>query len=239
MARRARRPAASSHDARPLQGQPLPLDQHRDGAARGTCEQVVEGCARAGIPAISRLARQARRRWASSEAARLIRDARPRPSPAFAAAACSPAPTRRAAARARRQPPRRRRGRRHRRALPGAGRRRPAAGLAGHRGRARRSCATASPRCCPTRAPPACRSRSSRCIRCTPPTAPASTRSRRRTTSATRSATGIGVAVDVYHVWWDPDLAAQIARAGKGRASSPFTSATGWCRRPTCCSTAA
>jgi sugar phosphate isomerase/epimerase len=26
---------------------------------------------------------------------------------------------------------------------------------------------------------------------------------------------GVGVAVDAYHVWWDPDLAAQIARAGK------------------------
>ncbi|MGQ0544996.1 MAG: sugar phosphate isomerase/epimerase family protein [Betaproteobacteria bacterium] len=26
---------------------------------------------------------------------------------------------------------------------------------------------------------------------------------------------GIGVAVDVYHVWWDPKLEAQIARAGK------------------------
>jgi sugar phosphate isomerase/epimerase len=25
---------------------------------------------------------------------------------------------------------------------------------------------------------------------------------------------GVGVAVDVYHVWWDPKLAAQIARAG-------------------------
>lgn len=25
---------------------------------------------------------------------------------------------------------------------------------------------------------------------------------------------GIGVAVDVYHVWWDPDLQVQIARAG-------------------------
>jgi len=25
---------------------------------------------------------------------------------------------------------------------------------------------------------------------------------------------GVGVAVDVYHVWWDPELAAQIARAG-------------------------
>jgi len=28
---------------------------------------------------------------------------------------------------------------------------------------------------------------------------------------------GIGVAVDVYHVWWDPKLAKQIARAGKER----------------------
>jgi sugar phosphate isomerase/epimerase len=26
---------------------------------------------------------------------------------------------------------------------------------------------------------------------------------------------GTGVVVDVYHVWWDPDLAAQIKRAGK------------------------
>ncbi len=26
---------------------------------------------------------------------------------------------------------------------------------------------------------------------------------------------GVGVAVDVYHVWWDPALAAQIARAGR------------------------
>jgi sugar phosphate isomerase/epimerase len=25
---------------------------------------------------------------------------------------------------------------------------------------------------------------------------------------------GVGVAVDVYHVWWDPELTAQIARAG-------------------------
>jgi len=26
---------------------------------------------------------------------------------------------------------------------------------------------------------------------------------------------GVGVAIDVYHVWWDPDLAAAIARAGR------------------------
>jgi len=28
---------------------------------------------------------------------------------------------------------------------------------------------------------------------------------------------GVGVAVDVYHVWWDPKLAQQIARAGHNR----------------------
>lgn len=28
---------------------------------------------------------------------------------------------------------------------------------------------------------------------------------------------GIGVAADVYHIWWDPDLPEQIARAGKDR----------------------
>ena len=26
---------------------------------------------------------------------------------------------------------------------------------------------------------------------------------------------GVGVAVDVYHVWWDPDLAGSVARAGR------------------------
>ncbi len=28
---------------------------------------------------------------------------------------------------------------------------------------------------------------------------------------------GVGIALDVYHVWWDPDLTAQIRRAGKDR----------------------
>lgn len=28
---------------------------------------------------------------------------------------------------------------------------------------------------------------------------------------------GVGVAIDVYHLWWDPELDAQIARAGKQR----------------------
>ncbi|NND89823.1 MAG: sugar phosphate isomerase/epimerase [Granulosicoccus sp.] len=28
---------------------------------------------------------------------------------------------------------------------------------------------------------------------------------------------GIGVALDLYHIWWDPDIRAQIQRAGKAR----------------------
>ena len=28
------------------------------------------------------------------------------------------------------------------------------------------------------------------------------------------SPAGLGIAVDVYHVWWDPDLPEEIARAG-------------------------
>jgi sugar phosphate isomerase/epimerase len=32
-----------------------------------------------------------------------------------------------------------------------------------------------------------------------------------------RLGAGIGVALDVYHTWWDPQLAAQIIRAGKER----------------------
>ena len=44
----------------------------------------------------------------------------------------------------------------------------------------------------------------------------------------------VGVVVDVYHVWWDPDVEAQIRRASG--ASSGSTSPTGWHPRPTSCS---
>jgi len=30
---------------------------------------------------------------------------------------------------------------------------------------------------------------------------------------------GLGIAVDVYHVWWDPDLQREIARAGRARTA--------------------
>ena len=51
-------------------------------------------------------------------------------------------------------------------------------------------------------------------------------------------APNVGVAVDVYHVWWDTDLAAQLRRAGPG-ACSAITCATGWRTRRMCCWTAA
>ena len=51
---------------------------------------------------------------------------------------------------------------------------------------------------------------------------------------------GVGVAVDVYHVWWDPELMRADRARRRGRhGSSRITSATGWCRPATCCSTAA
>jgi sugar phosphate isomerase/epimerase len=33
---------------------------------------------------------------------------------------------------------------------------------------------------------------------------------------------GVGVAVDVYHVWWDPKLQSQIARAGGASSATTF-----------------
>ena len=35
---------------------------------------------------------------------------------------------------------------------------------------------------------------------------------------ATSSGEGTGAAIDVYHVWWDPELEAQLMRAGAGGA---------------------
>jgi sugar phosphate isomerase/epimerase len=33
---------------------------------------------------------------------------------------------------------------------------------------------------------------------------------------------GVGVAIDAYHVWWDPELTAQIARAGSAKRILAF-----------------
>jgi sugar phosphate isomerase/epimerase len=87
--------------------------------------------------------------------------------------------------------------------------------------RARAEVPTALPPRWPTRAAWACRWPSSRCTRCRRPNAPASTRWNRRWTCATRwtpaRSGALGVAVDLYHVWWDPKLQQQIARAGRER----------------------
>ena len=37
--------------------------------------------------------------------------------------------------------------------------------------------------------------------------------------------------IDVYHVWWDPELARRSPAPAPPARSSPTTSATGWCRR--------
>ncbi len=156
---------------------------------------------------------------------------------------------RRAAGRPRRQPARARRGLRAGRALPGAGGRRPArrAGRPGraprHRRRARAGGTRASPRCWKMRASAACRWPSSRCTRCTPPTAPASTRWNRRWTCAMRSTRSaqrrarrggrrlprlVG-----------PEAAAADRARGRATGCWPSMSATGSCRRATCSTTAA
>jgi sugar phosphate isomerase/epimerase len=36
------------------------------------------------------------------------------------------------------------------------------------------------------------------------------------------AATEVGVVVDTFHVWWDPDLAAQVARAGRGHRIASY-----------------
>ena len=113
-------------------------------------------------------------------------------------------------------------------AVPGAGGRRPARRARRARRRTRtsrwraRAGARRHRRAAGLRArSAACRWRSSRCIRCTPPTAPASTRWSRRSTSATqldpraqrRARRGRRRLPRVV----GPEAAAQIARAGKER----------------------
>ena len=50
---------------------------------------------------------------------------------------------------------------------------------------------------------------------------------------------GLGVAVDVYHVWWDPKLQSQIERAGKQRILGVPHLRLAARRRATCSTTAA
>ncbi len=77
------------------------------------------------------------------------------------------------------------------------------------------------PRCWNTPNRPRCRSRSSRCIRPMPLIGPCVNTTKQALDICdrlTRMRTGaLGVALDVYHIWWDPELLPQIARAGKDR----------------------
>ena len=49
----------------------------------------------------------------------------------------------------------------------------------------------------------------------------------------------LGVAVDVYHTWWDPELSGADQARRQATGCSPSMSATGWCRPNICCSIAA
>ncbi len=150
---------------------------------------------------------------ASTDAARIVRDNGLRVT-GLCRGGLFPAADRRGPPRRhRRQPPRHRRGRRPRRRLPRPRRRRPARG---------------SPR--PPRRPPdgprrhrrhpAPRPRRRRPARHR--AAAPDVRRRPRLREHPRQALdlcdalgpGTGAAIDVYHVWWDPDLEPQLARAG-------------------------
>ena len=50
----------------------------------------------------------------------------------------------------------------------------------------------------------------------------------------------VGVTVDTFHVWWDPEVLPQIARAGRGgpHRDLPGVRLEDPARRPTCCSLA-
>ena len=143
----------------------------------GRCRQIIDGCARHGIRGISPwrdqvaaagLADTAQRiRDAGLDGHRLVPRRHVSRAPTATGRRAALDDNRRAVDEALRA----------RRALPRARRRRPAEGSRAARSCRRTStararwCATASASCSTTRAPPACRSRSSRCIRCTPPTA--------------------------------------------------------------------
>ena len=63
---------------------------------------------------------------------------------------------------------------------------------------------------------------SSRCTRCSPPTAASCPPSARPSTSPSSSrSSAVGVVVDTFHVWWEPGVLDQIARAGAAHRALP------------------
>ena len=174
------------------------------------------GCLPGGHPGARPLARAGRRGRDSSAPPRLIRDAGLRVTTlcrgGFLTAA-DPAEQRAALDDNR---ARHRRGRHARHRHAGPGRRRPAGTATATSPAPGSGSPTGSPTWC--RTPPTAASgwRSSRCTRCTAPTGPCSPPSARPSTSPRRTRpSAVGVVVDTFHVWWDPELAAQIARAGR------------------------
>ena len=101
--------------------------------------------------------------------------------------------------------------------------RRPARGLARPAGARGRWCATGSPRCSATRPPAACGS-------AIEPLHPMFCADRsvittldEATTLAQQFPAGqVGVVIDAYHVWWDPRVEEEIARAGRERRIFAF-----------------
>ena len=134
--------------------------------------EMVDGCLRHGVTAISPWRDQVAA-VGLAEAARIVhgqRPARHRPLPRRHVPRRYARP---AARQHRRQPPRHRRSGGARRRLPGAGGRRAARLVARTSPAPGRWCADGIAAMLPHARAAACRSRSSRCIRCTPPTAPA------------------------------------------------------------------
>ncbi len=143
---------------------------------------------------------------------------------------------------------RHRRGPHARRSLPGAGGGRAAgracrqAGLQRHRAGARAGVRRHRRDARLRAAVSACRWPSSRCTPCRPPSAPASTRWSRRSTSAMRSTRGRPArsASRSTSITCGGTPSSRPDRARRGEsACSPTTSATGWCRRATSSTTAA
>ena len=236
---------------------PLALDQHRDGARRAaTLDAIIEACARARHPRDLAVARPGRTRSACERTAALVREHTASSSRAIAAAACSRRSMRPAARRALDDNRRAVDEARHARRAPAwcswsaaCPARSPARPQSKDIVRARAArCATASRRRSNTRASAgmplaieplhpmyaadrACVNTLEQALDLCDALDPRPT--------PRRIGALLGVAVDVYHVWWDPEARKRRSRARAASACSPSTSATGWCRRATCSTTAA
>jgi sugar phosphate isomerase/epimerase len=175
--------------------------------------ECIEGCARHGVPGISPW-RDMLHDMGVARAARRVRDAGLAVT-GLCRGGMFPAPTRPGGARRRGQPPRRGRGARAGRGVPGDGVRRPAARLQGPARRAGHGARRA--------ARALARGARGRRHLALEPLHPMTCADRSVLSTLAQAldlceelGEGAGVAVDVYHVWWDPDLERQmLRRAGR------------------------